>query len=136
MGCGEEPWDPRCSGHAWAVLRVLRPEKRPVFLGSRAQLVLEMGQFDSAEARPCREVELLMLNWAVSPCGCGLWQPGHAQVGGAGGGWTPRWAEREAAGSWGCQQDFVPAAALFFGGVALCRVLEMAGRCLWAALML
>ena len=49
VGRGEEPWDPRCSGHAWVVLRVPHPEERPAFLGSRAQLVLEMGQVEFAE---------------------------------------------------------------------------------------
>ena len=61
-----------------------------------------------------------MLNWGVCPHGRGLWQLGRAQGSAAGGGWTPGWAEREAAGSLGCQQDFVPAAALVFSGVADC----------------
>lgn len=62
-----------------------------------------------------------------------LWQLGFAWGGAVGGGWNPAWAEREAAGSSGSQQDFVPAAALIFGGVTLCRAVEAAGRCLWAA---
>lgn len=46
-----------------------------------------------------------MLNWGVSPRGRGPWQLGRAQGGAAGGGWTPGWAEREAAGSGAlCQQ--------------------------------